>query len=308
MPDGPRVVLHLGAHKTGTSLLQKYMRDRPKVVARMGAAYVSRSSTNTLIDWGQVPQKHPELLRRAVLEAARPALSGSPKQIASAGKQLLLRRGRVRTVIVSHENSIGVPFEPQTPGLYPHVGACAEGLRNSVGDLSLRVVFYLRAQDEFLESYYLQTVHQGGTASFDEWLAGIDLKAISWAPIVDTLVDNFGEDRVVIRDFAEIRGGQNEFITSFLKICDPTAEPDVAYPAKRNFSVSQQGLDLALTINPLLTTTNQRRATRKFLQTYFSNRSGSRPALLTAEGKAELQTRYSPENADILARLREVRD
>jgi hypothetical protein len=62
-------------------------------------------------------------------------------------------------------------------------------------------------------------------------------------------------------------------------------------------------LELALVINPMITSQEQRRATRRFLQTYFNNLSGPRPALLTHEQKESLRERYSGENAAILARL-----
>ena len=48
-----KIVVHVGAHKTGTSLIQKYMRDKPEQLTPFGVRAVSRSDTNTLIGWGQ---------------------------------------------------------------------------------------------------------------------------------------------------------------------------------------------------------------------------------------------------------------
>ena len=36
-----RVVIHVGAHKTGTSLVQKYFRDNPEITEALGIAQIS---------------------------------------------------------------------------------------------------------------------------------------------------------------------------------------------------------------------------------------------------------------------------
>ncbi len=176
MAASPSVVLHLGAHKTGTSVVQKFMRDRPRQMELLRLAAVPRSFTNEVIGWGAVPSEHPERLRDAVLETARrrlPIAGGVRLPAALVG----VLGSAPRTVIVSHENALGRPFGPRGSALYPYSADCANGLARSVGDLTQRVVYYLRSQEEFLESYYLQTVHQGGTATFDAWLSTKDTTA-----------------------------------------------------------------------------------------------------------------------------------
>ena len=301
MRDEGTVVLHLGAHKTGTSLLQKFMLHRPGELARMGMVQVPRSRCNDLIGWGAIPQKDPGPLREALTQPLERT------SLWSRASQVRQRRQTswpfvapaVRTVILSHENSLGRPFHRNKPGLYPDAGACAKGIHSAAGDLNVRVVYYIRSQESFLESYYLQTVHEGGTRTFDEWLSGIDTDAISWAPVIDALVESFGEDRVVVRDFAEIQEGQHEFIANFLRTCDPDAHPDVHFPARRNTSISQQGLDLALVMNPLLAK-DQQRTVRNFLQSNFNNTKGARPVLLSPADKEALHDRYAAENAQLL--------
>lgn len=302
MVASPSLILHLGAHKTGTSLLQKYMRDRSAELARMHIVAISRSDTNHLIGWGGAPRNHPELLREAVLAASRPSpIRGRRSRLL----RLVPGFGRVRprTVVVSHENALGRPFLPDEARLYPSALRCARGLASSLAGMEPRVVYYIRSQEEFLESYYLQTVHQGGTQTFREWLAAIDVTALSWVPIVEGLARTFGAERVEVCDFATIRQGQNQFVEEFLRICDPTLNPTVDYHPRRNISVSQQGLDLALAMNPLLTSGAERHTVRSFLQKNFNNDTGARPVLLDEQEKATLRERYAAENADLLERF-----
>ncbi len=302
MRDEGTIVLHLGAHKTGSSLLQKYMMHRAEELTRLGMVQVPRSRCNDLIGWGTIPQTNPDLLREALTRPLQRASLGSAlaKVRPHRRSTWAWRPPAVRTVILSHENSLGRPFRPHAPGLYPAARACARGIRAAVGDLNARIVYYIRSQESFVESYYLQTVHEGGTRSFDQWLSEIDTSAISWAPVIEALVDSFGADRVVVRDFAEITRGQEQFIDDFLRVCDPTARPQVQFRSRRNTSVSQQGLDLALVMNPLVAK-DQRAVVRKFLQANFNNTTGPRPVLLSPASKEELRERYAHENAQLLS-------
>ncbi len=276
-------ILHLGAHKTGTSLIQKFLRDRPEAVDQLGAAFISRSDTNQLIGWGAVPRQDPGLLKDATNAVA-------------AG---------VDFVIVSHENSLGRPLIPGKSGLYPEADRAIEGIRNAV-ELPAKVIYYIRAQADFVESYYLQTVHQGSYASFRDWVATIDLDDLSWEPLVSSLDSRFGSENVVIADFAFIEAGQNAFIERFLDLIKPGHGIIPDYSAKRNLSISQLGLDIALAINPLLESADERRTTRKFLQRHFNNSRSPRPELLNPEQKSALQDRYGDENRNLIRPTVEV--
>ena len=58
----PRIVFHVGAHKTGTSLVQKYCRDNVSLLRRERVGYLSRGELNDLIGWGDELLATPELL------------------------------------------------------------------------------------------------------------------------------------------------------------------------------------------------------------------------------------------------------
>lgn len=271
-------ILHLGAHKTGTSLIQKFLRDRPEAVAKLNAALIGRSETNHLIGWGEVPQRDPNLLRQSINSAAN----------------------GVELVVLSHENSLGRPLISGRSGIYPDATPAIRGLRDAI-DLNTRVIYYIRNQAEFLESYYLQTIHEGSYAKFDDWVGGIDLNDLSWGPLVASLRRSFGSDRVAIADFAYIAAGQNAFIESFLDLVKPGHGIVPMYSAKRNLSISQQGLEIALAINPLLESASERKATRKFLQRHYNNSDSARPHLLTVDQRSELESRYKDENQDLMS-------
>jgi hypothetical protein len=278
------VVLHVGAHKTGTSLIQKYYRDNRRQIVRLGIAYVSRTDTNRLIGWGDVTAERPEVLRDRVRAeaAARPA-----------------------AVLVSHENSLGSPLVERRSGLYPDTEQLAQGLRRACEGFSPRIVFYVRPQEAFIESYYLQTIHQGKFHSFNEWYQGIDEASLRWMPVVDALDRVFGPENVAVGDFGEIAEGQGEFLRTFMRRARLPEPVSVDYAPVRNASVSARGLELALAMNPHLETLRERRAARRFLQGTFSNRTGERARPMPDDVRTALVEMWESE-ADALAERAEA--
>lgn len=277
-----QVVYHLGAHKTGSSLLQKFMRDRAEALRQHRMYYVNRSEMNDYVGWGKKLLNRPTLLEHRLADAfADPWY---------------------RTVITSHENTLGPPFKPGAAHLYPRGPELVEQLARVLGWWPSRVILYVRPQDEFVESYYLQRVHQGHRQTFAEWLEEIDLDALSWRPVADALVDHFGSAHVDIVDFGLIRNGQDAFVADFFRRIDPDNQIDPSYAPVRNASISDKGLKIALAANKHLRNDWERKALRKFLQKHFSNQGYPRPVLFTEEEKQRLRAKYAREYEDLTGR------
>ena len=278
-----RTVLHLGAHKTGTSLIQKYVRDNPQLAADLGIAYISRADANGLIGSGRRLEDQPQRLRGRLAEelGRRPA-----------------------AVLASHENTLGRPVVADRPGLYPHAHRFATALAGicAAAGAEPHIVYYVRPLADFLESYYLQTVHQGSHRSFERWVGRLDLPSLSWGPVIAALDEVFGEDRVVLGDFREIGEGQPEFLRRFLVRAGLPQPTEIAYTPVRNPSVSDRGLRMALAINPLLEAPSERKEARKFLQRHFNNRSGERARPMPDHLREQLRRADEPEYQRLAAR------
>lgn len=272
---GARVVVHVGAHKTGTSLIQKFLRDRPDQLAAAHVRLIGRSDTNDYIGWGQPLIENPGYLRSRIIEEMTAAGDG--------------------TVIASHENTLGRPLEAGNPRLYPDARERCEALATALAGLDHLVVFYLRRTPAFLESYYLQTVHQGAYHTFDEWKMNYPVDEMTWLPVVDDIIGTFGEDRVAIGDFDEIRNGQSAYVEGFLDRIGLGNRMVVDYEALRNPSISGRGLDLALRINPYLRTARERKQARVFLQRRYNNVEFPRPVLFGDDEIARLSGIYDAE-------------
>jgi hypothetical protein len=269
------VVYHLGAHKTASSLLQKYMRDNTDVLRGHRIVYLGRGEMNDCVGWGKRLLKRPEILGDRLAE--------------------LLDDDGCDRLVTSHENTLGPPLKPGAPHLYPRGPEIVEQLTRVLMPWRSRAFLYIRPQAEFVESYYLQRIHQGDHVSFSEWLDDLDLDALSWRPVVDALRQQFGPDRVEVVDFGLIRQGQNAFIADFFRRIDPAVDLAPDYRPIRNPSISGKGLRIALAANKHLRSDRERKAMRIFLQRHFSNRDYPRPILFTDEQKAQVRQRYASE-------------
>lgn len=286
------VVYHVGAHKTASSLLQKFMRDNREILRQNRICCLSRGEMNDYVGWGKKLLTRPENLEQRIAEA--------------------LEDPWYRTLVISHENTLGPPFKEGAAHLYPRGPELVAQLASALQPWPSRIFFYIRPQDEFVESYYLQRVHQGHRLSFAEWLDEIDLDALSWQPLVDAMTQHFGPERVEVVDFGLIRQGQNEFIADFLRRIDPETQIEPDYRPIRNPSISDKGLRIALAANKHLRNDWERKAMRTFLQKHFSNRRYPRPVLFSEKQKMRLRARYAGEYEQltgcVLSPVQDVKD
>ena len=273
------VVAHLGAHKTATSLVQKYFLNKQKYYATKGLNFISRSEISPFISWGDKVSEEPKALRQVI--------------------QTALEVENTDRVFFSNENALGRPFT-KALGLYPSHDSIIPAFAKALDGIDTRIVYTIRPQHEFLESYYLQRIHQGDSISFAKFIETIDLSQLHWSPIVETLKREFGADRVSIMDFGVIRKGQATFLTEFIRRhISKSMDLDLDYDAVNNPSISSRGLEIALRINPLLEP-NERGIVRRFLQKNFSNQTEPRPALLNDEQRAKLVQMYQTEYASLI--------
>lgn len=277
------VVVHVGAHKTGTSLVQKYLTANATALRRRRVYFVSRTAMSGYVGWGE-------------------KLLDDPAPLADRVRRVL-RSPWCKVLVASHENTLGRPFVTGGRQLYPRshevIGALADLLRG----YPAKVIVSIRPQADFLESYYLQTIHEGGHERFATWLDRIDLDAISWAPLVHDLVDTFGQDRVEVVDFRLIGMGQEAYLGHFFSRIDRRySSLGSGYTTVKNPSISEKGLQMALAANPELRSTGERRLMRKFLQEHFSNTRYPRPVLLDQEQREWLEQRYGAEYETLVSR------
>jgi len=280
-----RVVFHVGAHKTGTTMVQQCLRTHARVLYRdHRVRYVPRPDLVPMFGWGERLVADPTAFRGLLADFRADR--------------------RARVLLASYDNLCGHPFLTGRPGLYPDAPAHLEALHAELAGLDPTILLSVRPQHELIESYYLQHVNVGGSTPFGEWLRRIDLDALSWLPLVSALRSTFGPDAVRLIDFRRLRLGAEEFVRHVLDEAGiaPGLVIDRRWLGRHNPSLSAAGLELALAFNRRFRDPRERAVVRSYLQRYFSNAvDPERPTLLGAQLRADLADRYGAEYEALFA-------
>jgi len=293
-------VLHLGSQKTGTTAVQAWCREHAEELA--GHGILSRTTQTeiraALDGWYDVSRDGADDLLRAYLEAA---FDGDGT-------------GSATSLFYSSESNVGPALVPGEPGLYPRIATNLAGIDRATSGLERHVQFTVRSYAPFLESAYLQQLKHGRALTFAQFMAGVD-PGYSWVPVVRTLVDVFGADRLAVYDYDAPRPDDAQLVgrilgdaAGWLGAPDATAGADWSH--RTNPRYTRRMTDLALAALPLLRTPDERRQFHRFLATAVARSEASareEPAtFVAADEAAALDDRYRADLAHI-RQLVEVR-
>ena len=259
------LILHAGAHKTGSSLIQKYLQNNIKQISQYKIGYIPRSKSKELIGWrGDKLFKEPDaLLNRIERKFKR----------------------KCNCVIVSFENLLGRPFSRNMNHLYPDGIEIVSKLSSLFQEYEVRFVYYIRPQIDFLQSYYLQLINEGKCINFSDWYRDIGFhKNLSWAPLTSSIISNF-KSNAYIKDFTMIKNGQDKYLEDFMSVIykKKVLPFSIKHNSIHNISIGDKGIAMSFAINHLLETKVERKIVRRFLQKNFNNIKYPRPTLLSEE-------------------------
>ncbi|MCF3638584.1 hypothetical protein LXM94_01195 [Rhizobium sp. TRM95111] len=188
--------VHLGAHKTGTSFLQKVLRDNRAVLAANGILVPDLSELRA----GFTPR-----FDRAVRLGGVAARLSEPL-LAAHLRPLIPAAGAARLAIVSDENLSGVINDnTKGRGLYPAAALRAKTLAHLLSAHEVHWYVCIRNYADYLVSAYLQGASRRKMPDFDAYLADCMRSERGWADWVRDLVDLAGPDRVTVWTYERFR-------------------------------------------------------------------------------------------------------
>lgn len=240
MPPADLAFIHIGAHKTGTTLLQSVFARHSAGMARGGVIYLP-----------------PRALRRAFSvntprwrqegDAAIPAMQ-------AALKSLLPGNQGGHALLISDESLLGhlrTDLGNSPDRLYQHCGEMPVLLKRVMGKQGLVVLLFIRRLDEFLPSAYLQRVRLGETATFEQYLSGLDLVRLSWLPTVNELAATLtGEgDRLIVYDYAALRDAPGALLSDLFGRLGLAAPPASVLRKRVNASLTSNSYRAVMALN-----------------------------------------------------------
>lgn len=284
-----RLLLHCGAHKTATTLIQGVLDGVSDQLLKAGIGYIHPTEINNA---GVLRFNHnPSDPTRAEVDEMRRFFDG------------VFERQRASTYLISHESFFSFANLNGQPRNRQFYGDCEFSI-GRFADLgifdSITAIYYIRRQDGFLNSIYLEYVKVGYIeAAFKDFLCSVDLERLSWKAIVDRLEASFGRERVELRLFDDIRAGTVPYIQGFLETIGVGDRVKLGPIEEKNRSFSALALEMALRCYPLLMNLADKRKMARFLQVHYSNRDYPAARLVSKELKERILDLHREDNLSL---------
>jgi hypothetical protein len=277
MPDRT-LYLHIGAHKTGSSAIQSFLSANSAALAARGVAYpFPGSDAGATITTGNAARLNKYLLGNGqdfegYLAGIREAARHCHSVVLSNEQLFFTSRGR----------------EAEIAGLF--------------ADYSLRIIVYLRRQDDWIESLCNQTIKYNGSTTYDHrrFLRFIDYArpVRDWGAVV-------GAGNVIVRRYGSDAARGASFLRDFVAVFADPVQPGLDYPVRVvNPRLGAEGLELMCALNACRYPAAVHRRLRDALLAEFSlSRHPGPPArILSASERRAILDAAHASNED-LARL-----
>ncbi|ROS01855.1 hypothetical protein EDC56_2304 [Sinobacterium caligoides] len=270
-----KIYLHIGTHKTGTTVIQRFLGESKKLEEN-GYRYLPSRLFSKI-------EKSPGK------DAFYTALANAVSEVEDDCK-----------LIISYEKLSGAMVAG-----YSDAENVAAKLSECLSQHAVQIVVYYREQSSFLQSAYTQSVHQGQGHSFDEFYSKIDTRGIDWQAHKSKYEKYFGAGCVTVRPYCKERFYRGDLISDFLHAIefpeDKIGDLVDGYDSggrKVNPGYSSSALNLAVSVNPMLEQ-DERKELRAILQRISSKNKFERYSILSDELNEELYHRYYQSNKNL---------
>jgi hypothetical protein len=203
-----RVVLHIGTHKTGTTSIQRFLRDHEELLRAAGVVFppgLLRDANHMELHMLAMRAGRESPARRAHPDAAGPAWEASAREHVRRA----VAEATADTVVLSAEGLWFLRHDDEMTRL-----------RDLFGEHDVEVVVLVRDATSFLASYArtldeLGIARSGDPASVayvesDSWLVDVDGNLARWRAA-------FGADRVTVLDYDACVRADGSVIPAFLE-------------------------------------------------------------------------------------------
>ena len=197
----PTLWIHIGTHKTGTTSIEAFLKTNRTALADQGIGLLT----------------FPRDARRALREHAE-GHEAAATNLANTLEHLITKQSRActnqpNTYILSWEGFCGNASKGYSDA---HLMANALNVASKYCNLNPYIILYIRPQEEFISSYYSQTVKDGKTKSIQEFLHDLPSASFNWLRLTETFERQFGTDQVVVERYCrELFPGKNEILKDF---------------------------------------------------------------------------------------------
>ena len=276
MSDQSTLYLHIGTHKTVTSAIQYVLRNNNEILRKHDLAYLKLSK-----------------------KKIRSLTKYNPSLVNSFREKILNECNRYNeqgefSFIISDEALSG-----NTDCYYRNIDVIAKSFQDITKGFLVKIIVYLRRQDQFIQSAYTQKIHQGESYSFKEFLNSFPTDALNWKNLLDIYAEYFGKDNIIARVYDDqLLLDDRGILYDFGRIinCEELA---VSKQVKfKNKGYSRDSVELARLINPKLND-QQVRFLRSILQSIDTKQPFERYTYFTEKERLAFLQQYAESNSTV---------
>lgn len=280
--DKPRIVLHIGGAKCGSSAIQAYLAVNSDILATRGVC---------------VPGVKLDLVSEVTGEQIwffeDRAVSGDLEGIRTAMKELLAEAWErsFSDVVISAENLCN---HPELAAIFASV----------LTDFEARIVFYVRRQDDFLISSWQQwNLKRFGT--IEEFLAQRVGKDARWLAMILPWAEAFGDEHVTVRPFVREMLHDRDVISDFCRAIGVSRDGLASLAKNANPSFDEALARLAHRVRDVFDGPHDNRFYDVMVRLLGDPalKRGSASSLLDLSVRREIYAHYREENAALRARF-----
>ncbi|MDF3057825.1 MAG: hypothetical protein K0R17_2040 [Rariglobus sp.] len=272
------IFIYVGAHKTGTTFLH---RELVKLEAQLSA-----------LDCRYDPEG--VKYAKALLARGHPI---DPLTVAKLDHEIKLAHSswKERNIILISEHFMGNPYTG-----YKDVETIAEALPGLFTDCKVHILLSTRRQDVFLESWYNQSIKEGGFWTFDEFIANTPYENLDWNRVAACYEDRFGRECVRVISYERAYKDPRLILDAHFK--NWAYQGTLALPPKQpvNPSVSRQAIEMLRQANRFLDASSKSEL-RKIFETCSPKPPEEPLGLWSASERSRILGLFAPSN-EALAR------
>jgi len=229
MDNQPRktINIHVGAHKTATTYIQKVLLANRDMLARHRIKYIPMQNVRK-----NLTRKVQAHVNRVV------SRSSSVRGI----REFIEKRfpEDCDTLVISDENIVGSCKEIcRKSDIYPAAVDRLQLLAEALQGYEVNVYFCVRDYVEFLPSAYCEYLRHNDFMSFEQFLAGLDPQAEYWSRVVTDLIGVFGNASAHVWCYEDFRKGVKSVMADLVSSDDVALSYDVedARPSMSDLSM-----------------------------------------------------------------------
>lgn len=240
------IFLHVGVGKTGTTTLQLFLEMHRAALAARGLHVATAPQS----------RNHRALAMYAlddtVIDNARKAKKlTTPAAIANYRNALLARvRDEAATAGLTEDTSLVFSSEQLTRLKQPSEFARLRDLLSHYGRHKIKIVAYLRRQDQYYASSYSQYIKGGQDIDMVPTASLMKQSVYDLRRFLDGWAQAFGQENIIVRVFERFQLKDGDVISDFLDVVGVRDNADLARPPRQNESLDVNTVRYLRLLNP----------------------------------------------------------